>query len=172
MERIFAHITSTVILPLALLIAGCTPPEPPLPAPGTKPGVIGAVAHATMEELGWMNREFANALMAGDAAAAAAVYDENASLLPPGEGIVSGRANIQHYWQGAMDAGIIEVQVNTIDAKSDGDLGYEIGTFVMKLKGEKGDTIVDTGKYTEILRHTSDDKWISTYGMWNSTRTE
>ena len=45
---------------------------------------------ATIEELGQMNRDFAKALTAKDAVAAAIVYDENASILPPNEPIVTG----------------------------------------------------------------------------------
>jgi ketosteroid isomerase-like protein len=123
---------------------------------------------ATVEELGQMNRDFAKALNAKDAAAAAAVYSKTASLLPPNEPIVSGRANIQAYWQGAIDAGIIDATVKTIDAKSEGNLGYEIGTFTMRFLGANNDTIVEVGKYTEILERNEEGYWISTYGMWSS----
>ncbi len=123
---------------------------------------------ATVEELGQMNRDFAKALTAKDAVAAANLYDENASLLPPNEPIVTGRANIQAYWQGAIDAGVIDASVKTIDAKSNGDLGYEIGMFTMRFQGARGDTILEVGKYTEILKRNSEGKWISIYGMWSS----
>ncbi len=96
------------------------------------------------------------------------LYDENASLLPPNEPIISGRSNIQEYWQGAIDAGLIDASVQTIDASSDGDLGYEIGTFELKFLGENGDTIVDIGKYTEVLQRNAEGKWISLYGMWSN----
>ena len=123
---------------------------------------------ATVEELGQMNRDFAKALTAKDAEAAANLYAENASLLPPNEQIVTGRANIKAYWQGAIDAGILDASVKTIDAKSDGDLAYEIGTFTLRFLGEENDTIVEIGKYTEILERNAEGKWISTYGMWSS----
>lgn len=123
---------------------------------------------ATIEELGQMNRDFAKALMAGDAEAAASLYDENASLLPPNEPIVTGHENIKAYWQGAIDAGIVGASVKTIAASSDGDLGYEIGTFELQFKGENDSIIVDTGKYTEILQRNSEGKWISLYGMWSN----
>jgi ketosteroid isomerase-like protein len=123
---------------------------------------------ATVEELGQMNRDFAKALTTKDAVAAAIVYDENASILPPNEPIVTGRANIQAYWQGAIDAGIIDATVKTIDAKSNGNLGYEIGTFTMRFHGANNDTIVEVGKYTEILERNEKGTWISTYGMWSS----
>mgnify|MGYP003115103522 FL=1 len=123
---------------------------------------------ATVRELGQMNRDFAKALTAKDARAAAIVYDENASILPPNEPIVTGRENIQAYWQGAIDAGIIDATVKTIDAKSNGNLGYEIGTFTMRFHGAQNDTIIEVGKYTEILERNEEGKWISTYGMWSS----
>jgi ketosteroid isomerase-like protein len=128
----------------------------------------GATTSASMEELGQMNRDFAKALIAKDAAAAAMLYDANASLLPPNEPIVTGRDKIQEYWQGLIDAGLVDVSVQTIDAESDGDLGYEIGTFELKLAGENGETITDGGKYTEILKRDATGKWISIYGMWSS----
>jgi len=123
---------------------------------------------ATVEELGQMNRDFAKALVAKDATAAANLYDEDASLLPPNEPIVKGRANIQKYWQAGIDAGIVDASVHTIDAKSDGDLGYEIGTYELKIKDSTGNITVDKGKYTELLKRDSSGKWMSIYGMWNS----
>jgi len=123
---------------------------------------------ATVEELGQMNRDFAKALIAKDAAAAARVYDVNASLLPPNESIITGRSNIQAYWQGLIDAGLVDAQVKTIDASSDGDLGYEIGTFMLKIQLEDGTIIIDEGKYTEILQRNEDGYWISLYGMWSA----
>lgn len=123
---------------------------------------------ATVYELGQMNRDFAKALIAKDASAAASVYDENASLLPPNEPIITGRANIEAYWQGAIDAGLIDAKVETISASSDGILGYEIGTFELKFQLEDGTILVDKGKYTEILQRNAEGKWISLYGMWSA----
>lgn len=142
---------------LVFTITGCKENSEPVPK-----------ASATMEELGQMNRDFAAALIAGDAEAAANLYDENASLLPPNEPIVTGRSNIQAYWQAGIDAGIIGAEVKTIDAKSDGNLAYEIGTFELKFKGENDSIIIDTGKYTEILERNAEGKWISLYGMWSN----
>lgn len=123
---------------------------------------------ATVEELGQMNRDFAKALVAHDAAAAASVYTEGAAILPPNEPIVKGRANIQKYWQAGIDAGIVGASVHTIDAKSNGDLGYEIGSFEMQMKDSTGKITVEKGKYTEILKRNAEGKWMSIYGMWST----
>lgn len=132
------------------------------------PKKVEEVKAATVEELGQMNRDFAAALTAKDAAAAASLYDEQASILPPNEPIVKGRANIQAYWKGVIDAGIIDGNVHTLDAGSDGNLGYEIGTFTLRFLGEKKDTILEKGKYTEVLKRNTEGKWMSIYGMWSS----
>lgn len=123
---------------------------------------------ASPEELSQMNKDFAKALVAKDALAAALLYAEDASLLPPNEPIVTGRANIQKYWQGAIDAGLLNASVSTISTGSDGDLGYEIGTFELQFKGADGSIVFDKGKYTELLKRNAEGKWISIYGMWNA----
>ncbi len=123
---------------------------------------------ATTEELSQMNKDFAKALNNKDAVAASLLYSENASLLPPHEPIVTGRENIQKYWQAFLDSGITNVSVSTISTGSNGDLGYEIGRFQLSYPGADGKMVVEKGKFTEILKRTTDGKWISIYGIWNS----
>ena len=82
---------------------------------------------ATAEELSQMNRDFVKALNAKDAVAAANCYTEDATLLPPNEAPVKGRANIQKYWEGAIAAGAFDAEVATTETGSNSDFGYEIG---------------------------------------------
>jgi ketosteroid isomerase-like protein len=96
------------------------------------------------------------------------LYTEDASLIPPGEAIVTGRANIQAYWQGAIDAGIVDVTVATIATGSDGDLGYEVGRFTMTVRQPDGKEVVERGKYVELLKRGDDGTWKSIYGAWNA----
>ena len=123
---------------------------------------------ATPEELSQMNKDFAKALNDKDAVAASLLYSEDASLLPPNEPIVTGRENIKKYWQAFIDAGITNVSVSTISTGSNGDLGYQIGRFQLSYPGADGKMIVEKGKFTELLKRTTDGKWISIYGIWNS----
>jgi uncharacterized protein (TIGR02246 family) len=123
---------------------------------------------ATAEELSQMNRDFAAALNAKDAVAAANCYTEDATILPPNEAPVKGRANIQKYWEGAIAAGAFDAEVATTETGSNGDLGYEIGRLQMKIKMPDGKIVVERGKYTELLKRGADGKWLSTHGMWNT----
>jgi len=124
---------------------------------------------ASTFELGQMNRDFAAALNAKDARAAAALYTEDAVLIPPGEPMVRGRQAIEEYWRGAIESGgVREVSVETIDAGSSGSLGYETGKFKLTATGPDGNTVTETGRYVELLRREPDGTWRSTHGMWNA----
>ncbi len=123
---------------------------------------------ATAAELSQMNKDFAKALLAKDAVAASMLYTEDASLLPPNEPIVTGRKNIQQYWQGLIDAGLVDASVTTIATGSDGSLGYEIGRYHLTIRQPDGKETVEDGKYTELLRRSTDGTWKSIYGMWNA----
>jgi len=128
-----------------------------------------AEVSASKAELGQMNRDFAAALNAGDAKAAAALYTEDAVLIPPGEPLVRGREAIEEYWRGAIEMGEVrDVSVETMDALSSGSLGYETGSFVLTVTGPDGEAVIDRGRYIELLRREPDGRWLSTHGIWNA----
>ncbi|RYZ14436.1 MAG: DUF4440 domain-containing protein [Sphingobacteriales bacterium] len=147
--RILAAFTA-----LLLFVAGCNTSATEKPA--------------TAEELSQMNRDFAAALNAKDAVAAANCYTDDAALYPPNEPAVTGRANILKYWQGAIEAGATNVSVKTIATGSEGNLGWETGQFQMDVKTPDGKVVVDKGRYTELLKRNQDGKWVSIMGMWNA----
>lgn len=126
-------------------------------------------ATASVSELGQMNRDFAAAINAKDAAKAASYYTEDAILIPPGEPIVRGRAAIEAYWKGAIEqGGVRDASVETIDAANSGDSGYEIGTFTLTVNGPNGQPVQDKGRYVELLKRGADGVWYATLGMWNA----
>jgi uncharacterized protein (TIGR02246 family) len=125
---------------------------------------------ASKVELGQMNRDFAAALNAKDAQAAAALYTEDAVLIPPGEPLVQGREAIEEYWRGAIESGgVRDVSVETMDALSSGSLGYETGSFILTANGPDGEAVIDRGRYIELLRREPDGRWLSTHGIWNAS---
>jgi len=151
---------SASLLGAVFLLASCT---------ATPDGGKTAPASATVEELGQMNRDFAAALNAGDAALAASYYTEDAVLIPPGEAMVKGRAAIEAYWKAAIEqGGARDASVETITAESSGDIGYEIGSFRLTANGPDGTPAQDQGRYIELLRRGADGKWYSTAGIWNA----
>lgn len=149
-----------LLLVVALALSACS---------GTEDAMQVEVS-ASKSELGQMNRDFAAALNAKDAKAAAAQYTEDAVLIPPGEPLVRGRAAIEEYWRGAIElGGVRDVSVETMDALSSGSLGYETGTFVLTVDGPDGEAVTDRGRYIELLRLEPDGRWLSTHGIWNAS---
>lgn len=141
-------------VPLFLFVVGCSSPAKEKPA--------------TAEELSQVNRDFAAALNAKDAVAAAKCYAEDAVILPPGQPNVTGHEAIQKYWQGFLNgAGYVDGSVSTIATGSNGDLGYEIGTADLRLKGPDGKIVTEKIKYTIVLKRNAEGKWLQTYDMWN-----
>jgi uncharacterized protein (TIGR02246 family) len=150
--------TVTFLIMTALVLASCS----------RSTDSKSAQPSASKEELGQMNRDFAAALNAKDAKMAASLYTEDAVLIPPGEALVRGRANIEAYWKAAIeDGGVRDVSVETIEAQSSGALGYEIGTYALTANGPNGEAVKDKGRYIELLKRAPDGKWYSTAGIWN-----
>ena len=151
---------SALLFVIVLALSGCSGPE----------DAMQTEVSASKMELGQMNRDFAAALNAKDAKAAAAAYAEDAVLIPPGEPLVRGREAIEEYWKGAIElGGIREVSVETMDALSSGSLGYETGSFVLTVNGPDGEAVIDRGRYIELLRREPDGQWLSTHGIWNAS---
>jgi uncharacterized protein (TIGR02246 family) len=149
-----------LLLVMALTLGGCA----------GRDASNQAEVSASKVELGQMNRDFAAALNAKDAQAAAALYTEDAVLIPPGEPLVQGREAIEEYWRGAIESGgVRDVSVETMDALSSGSLGYETGSFILTANGPDGEAVIDRGRYIELLRREPDGRWLSTHGIWNAS---
>ncbi len=130
----------------ALILAGC------MQAPQTD-----------LEGLKSMHDVWQSAYDAGDAAALAAIYEENGELMPPNGAPVAGRADIEAFWGGFMATGG-GVTITDAEAYAHGDVGYKIGTYNIT---DPDGASVDVGKYIELWRHV-DGRWQMHRDIWNS----
>ncbi|HXX10261.1 MAG TPA: SgcJ/EcaC family oxidoreductase [Burkholderiales bacterium] len=95
------------------------------------------------------NGKWVDALSRGDANGIAALYTETAKLLPANGDVVSGRQEIQKYWQGAITSGFKTVTLTTVEVESCGDTAYEVGTWTVPGEGGK---VLDKGDYIVIWK--------------------
>jgi uncharacterized protein (TIGR02246 family) len=102
---------------------------------------------------------FVVALKEGDAAAAAVVYCDDASLLPPSADLVKGRAAIAAFWHAGVGAGISEVELDAVELRGDHGLAYEIGRYALRLEPADGGSIVDRGRYLLVHAQQADGSW-------------
>ncbi len=86
------------------------------------------MAEAVREEIEQRVREFEAAFNGGDMAALAALYAEDATLLPPDSDAISGRPGIERFWQGVRDAGVARIAMHPQRVEASGDLAAEVST--------------------------------------------
>ncbi|WP_246776905.1 DUF4440 domain-containing protein [Microvirga sp. VF16] len=111
-------------------------------------------------------RPFASSLSV-DAAAVAALYTEDAVILPPGGEMMKGRRAIQVFWKGAAEQ-LGDGKLTTVDVKPLGSEAVrEIGTFTFRTKGAQPQEI--TGKYVVVWEKVGSD-WKLATDIWNTNK--
>ncbi len=116
-------------------------------------------------EIEIVNQNFEMAMNTGNASGLAAIYTADGQLLPPNNSIISGQDNIRTFWQGAIEQGIANAELDTIELEILGDTANEIGRFT--LKAQNGD-VIDTGKYIVIWKK-ENGNWKYHRDMWSSS---
>jgi uncharacterized protein (TIGR02246 family) len=128
--------------------------------------VIPALAQdkAAIEKL---NDAWTTAFNKGDTAAVAAMYTEDAYVLPPGVEMIKGRANIEAFWrQAAQQMG--DAKLTTLDVLPLGpEAAREVGTVTLKTKSQPSQEI--SGKYVVVWRKIGPD-WKLATDIWNSNK--
>ncbi len=139
------------IVPLAILLCGVS-----LPAMAQD---VSAVTQAS--------QKFIAAMGGADVASASAMFMDDASVLPPGRGEMTGKPQIQMFL-GNMTRNVQNLQYTSESIKPVGDTGArEIGSFSFKTKGRNGESAKDvTGKYLIVWAKAGGD-WKIAVDMWN-----
>ncbi len=118
-----------------------------------------AVAGPPRSHLETALASFAAAFNGGDGASVAALYTEDAALLPPDGARMDGRDAIQAFWRGAIDGGIGGLALEAIEVESNGNLAYEVGAFSLQAPGENGASVTVSGKYIVVWKMTGSHNW-------------
>lgn len=113
------------------------------------------------------NQKFMDAFSRADAAGLAALYTEDAKLLPPGSPMMNGKEAIQSFWQGAMDMGLKEAKLDIVEVESQGNLAYEISRFTLSGQQPGGESILLMGKYVVVWKNEG-GAWKLHVDIWNT----
>jgi len=129
-------------------------------------GTALAAAQDARAAIEAVNKEFMAAVIRGDAAGLAALYTTTAQALPQGGDFAKGPAAIRAVMQGALDAGIKQLVLTTLEVETHGDTAHEVGAFTAK--GKDG-AVLDQGKYVVVWKKEG-GRWKLHRDIWNSSQ--
>jgi uncharacterized protein (TIGR02246 family) len=112
--------------------------------------------------------QYLKATQAGDAAAVAALYTDDAVEMPPNSPAVKGKAAIQQYYEKQFKgAKISGFTLTHLESRASGDSGHDVGTYRQTVTPAGAAAMQDTGKYVVILKRVG-GAWKVAYAIYNS----
>ena len=146
------------VLVLCFILLSCAPP--------VKEEIDIAQLHKTIED---KNLKFQDAVRQGDAAALAALYTDEATILPPNSDMIQGKQAIETFWSSSLQIGVKDIVLTAVDISGSGDLAYEIGKYTLIIQPEGQEPTEEKGKYVVVLKKTADSSWKLHVDIWNSS---
>ena len=111
-----------------------------------------------------IDRHFSSALTRGDAISIADFYSDTGMLLPTGTDIIRGKSNITAFWQTAIDMGIKNLKLDTLEVEVHGDTAIEMSKYTLANEEEE---VIEHGKGIVIWKY-NNSSWIMHRDIWNS----
>ena len=131
---------------------------------------VQAIADAVAAIIDQGRRAFEAALRSGDAAAAAAIYADDATLLAPAADVLHGRPAIERFWRTGVETGIENVTLERLDLQLYGETAFEVGQYALHVAPESGAHVVDRGRYLIVHRVGPDGSWRRAAEMFSPDR--
>jgi len=128
-----------------------------------------AQARDVKSDIDAANAKWMEAVNKGDAAAVGQLYTEQATALPPGAPIAKGRAAVQAFWAGAIQGGVKNVTLKTLQIDAFGNAAREIGTFGLDTPNAQKQTVHVEGKYVVLWRRIG-SVWKLDTDIWNTNQ--
>ncbi|MCH9646626.1 MAG: SgcJ/EcaC family oxidoreductase [Deltaproteobacteria bacterium] len=110
------------------------------------------------ESIEAVNMTFMKAFGMGDAEGVAALYTADSVLLAPHFDSFEGRGAVTAYMRGAIEQGLTEIELKTVEVEGEGDTAYEVGKYTLFAGNQR----VDRGKYLVV--------WKRDQGVWRLHR--
>lgn len=130
-------------------------------------GSAQALAQSAAEGIEAASKEFEAAFNGGDGAGVADLYTDDAALLPPDAARIDGKDDIANFWQGAIDAGLTDLDLETVEVMEANDLAVEVGALALNAPGSDGAAVPVTGKFIVVWQRGDDGAWRLHRDIWN-----
>ena len=117
------------------------------------------------EAIAQANQQFMKAFNQSNAGDVAGCYSAGAQLFPANVGTISGRDNIQGFWQAVMDMGVKTAGLETVELDVLGETVIEVGRYT--LLGDQ-EQVLDAGKYLVVWK-TEQGQWKLHRDIWTTS---
>lgn len=115
-----------------------------------------------------VNAAFDSAFNSKQVEKVSALYAANATVLPAPAGTpVQGSAAIEQFFSGLMNAGVIDHQLELVQAVEDGNLAYQTGRWSGAMVDAEGVRQTFGGNVQLVYRKQNDGVWKAVSHIWN-----
>lgn len=115
-----------------------------------------------------INAQFDHAFNTKNAAGIGALYADNAVVMPaPAGEPVQGATNVAAFFNGLIQAGVIEHKLTMDEAVEDGNLAYQRGKWAAAMLSENGEKQTFGGNVHLVYRKQADGSWKAVTHIWN-----
>ena len=161
----FSWMFRSLPLVIFLLLSSCT-------TEGTEAKKSAPDPNADRAAINKLREDFITAFNAADSPRLAAMYSEDAVLMPQNQEPVMGRTAIETYYKRLYDQVNAKISLTAQELTMIGDdAAFERGTYVMSITPKPGATpIEDAGKYLVMFQRQPDGSWKATRDIDNSSR--
>ena len=128
---------------------------------------MDALTTTIMDEIRQANKTFEQTFSTADGVKMARLYTSDGMLLPTGSEPVQGHEGIAACWPGAMQMGIKEASLRSVEVDQlNDDTAIEMGNY--QLFGNDHQ-LLDHGKYVVVWKHQG-NTWKLHRDIWNSSQ--
>jgi uncharacterized protein (TIGR02246 family) len=119
-------------------------------------------AAAETKAINALRAQFIAAFNSNDSAAAAALYTDDAIIMPPNQDTVEGRQAIQAFYAAMFKQNAAKIALTPLETRVADDWAYDRGTAtttITQKSAKSGKPIEEPSKYLVIVKRQSDGSW-------------
>lgn len=114
-----------------------------------------------------INTRWDAAFNSKQAAEVAALYDNDATVLPAGAAQVSGATAILEFWASTIAQGIVDHKIEMLEVGVDGNLAFQRGLWSAAVVNAEGQPQTFSGNLHVLYRRQADGSWKALTHIWN-----
>jgi ketosteroid isomerase-like protein len=102
---------------------------------------------------------FANAIRQRDVLTACSIYAEDARLMAPSAREITGRSEIEAFWQAGLNSGIREAVFESTSVLADDLIACDSGHYTLRFEPAESAPVIERGHYVHIHTLQPDGTW-------------